>query len=80
MSPSRLSPRGGSPRGGGISTPMKDSGLRRHSSHSINEGERRVLRSSAAGTGLPKREFELGWRGAARAKRFLSPSGPNTPL
>lgn len=34
-------------RGGGISATMKDSGLRRHSTHSIIEGERRVLQSSA---------------------------------
>ena len=35
-------------RGGVISATMKDSDLRRHSTHSINEGEGLVLRSSVA--------------------------------
>lgn len=34
---------------------MKDSDLRRHSTHSINEGERRVLQSSAVGNEPLKR-------------------------
>lgn len=50
--PLPLSPSGGSgggvQRGGVISATMKDSDLRRHSTHSINEGEGLVLRSSVA--------------------------------
>lgn len=55
-------------RGGGISTTMKDSGLRRHSTHSINEGEGRVLRSSAVGERAPSTSYKLQSWGAAKAK------------
>lgn len=63
-------------RGGGISAIMKDSGLRRHSTHSIIEGERRVLQSSAPPVLV---STWLGRRRAARAKRFLIPPGPKKP-
>lgn len=55
---------------------MKDSGLRRHSTHSIIEGERRVLQSSAPPVLV---STWLGERRAARAKRFLIPPGPKKP-
>lgn len=64
-------------RGGGISATMKDSGLRRHSTHSIIEGERRVLQSSAP----PSASLNLAGGGGGWRERNASsfPLGPKSP-
>lgn len=57
-------------RDSSISAAMKDSDLRRHSTHSINEGEGLVLRSSVASAFELGRlaRYATGGAGAARAK------------